>query len=155
MHIDIADDRGGVAGLAEKLRDWMVTAGRELDASGMVRVRLVGDGVMDELHRKHSGIAGTTDVLTFDLRDRIGETPMGPLDTDIVVCVDEAERQASARGHGVDVEVLLYVLHGVLHCLGHDDHEDAAYARMHAAEDAVLTAIGVGPVFARKAGGDA
>jgi len=44
-------------------------------------------------------------------------------------------------------ELLLYVVHGVLHCLGMDDHDEAAAAAMHRVEDAVLTAIGVGPVY--------
>jgi probable rRNA maturation factor len=104
---------------------------------------------MDALHRRHTGVAGTTDVLTFDLR----EMGLGPLDVDIVVCLDEADRQAASRGHAVERELLLYVVHGLMHCLGHDDHEEAACARMHAAEDAVLTAIGVGPVYARPEGG--
>jgi len=43
---------------------------------------------------------------------------------------------------------LLYVVHGVLHCLGHDDHDEAGYASMHALEDRVLYAIGVGATFA-------
>ena len=29
----------------------------------------------------------------------------------------------------------------------HDDHDEAAAAAMHQVEDAVLTAIGVGPVY--------
>jgi ssRNA-specific RNase YbeY (16S rRNA maturation enzyme) len=47
----------------------------------------------------------------------------------------------------LEKEALLYALHGLLHCLGHDDHDEAAYQAMHALEDALLDAIGVGPVF--------
>ena len=39
------------------------------------------------------------------------------------------------------------MLHGVLHCLGMDDHEEASFEAMHRMEDAVLSHIGVGPVF--------
>lgn len=129
------------------LTGWLRAAARELDVPGEVRVRIVADPEMSDLHLRHTGIAGPTDVLTFDLRD-LG---LGPLDVDIVVCLDEAIRQAAARGHPPERELLLYALHGILHCLGHDDHDEARYARMHAAEDAVLTAIGVGPVFDRPA----
>lgn len=107
-----------------------------------VRVRLVGDDEMSEAHQRYSGIAGTTDVLTFDLSGD-GRT----LDVDIMVCVDEARRQAGQRGHDVRREALLYLVHGVLHCLGHDDHDDASFERMHAAEDEVLERIGVGATF--------
>src|SRR5262249_43410694 len=68
---------------------------REVGAAGEVRGRVVGDAVMAGLHERHSGVVGTTDVLTFDLRPM----GLGPLDVDLVVCVDEAERQAGSRGH--------------------------------------------------------
>jgi probable rRNA maturation factor len=114
--------------------------------SGEVRVRLVGDAEMDAAHQKFSGIPGTTDVLTFDLSEG-GAARGEPLDVDILACTDEAARQAAAHGHPVERELLLYILHGVLHCLGHDDHSDEGYERMHAEEDRILTAIGIGPVF--------
>lgn len=122
-----------------------------LKASGEVRVRVVDDLAMSAAHERYSGVAGTTDVLTFDLRDAAREA----LDVDILVCLDEAERQGAARGHSPQHELLLYALHGVLHCLGHDDHEPEAFARMHAAEDEVLKALGLGPVFAKPALGGA
>ncbi len=143
--VDVVDGSGrlgpaAVAWLGEK----GAAAVSVLGAGGEVRVRVVGDGEMAAAHERFKGEAGTTDVLTFDL----AEGP-GPLDADILVCIDEAARQAGARGHSVERELLLYVIHGVLHCLGHDDHEDAAAARMHAEEDRVLEAIGVGAVYGR------
>lgn len=124
---------------------------RALGAVGEVRARVVGDREMASLHGRHLGDATTTDVLTFDLRGG----GKGPLDADLVLCLDEAERQARERGHGAGEELLLYALHGVLHCLGHDDHDDEDAARMHAEEDRVLRAIGVGAVYARREGVDA
>ncbi len=109
-----------------------------------VRLALVGDDEMSTLHERHKQIEGTTDVLTFDLRD----DPQGPLDVDIVVCVDEAQRQADSHNIDLKRELLLYFLHGLLHCLGYDDHDDASFAAMHAREDEVLAAIGVGATFA-------
>ena len=83
-------------------------------------------------------------MLTFDLRDDAD----ADLEGDVALCVDEAARRAAERGHPVRDEVLLYAVHGLLHLLGEDDHTPADYARMHAREDALLTAIGVGPRFA-------
>lgn len=106
-------------------------------------VRLVSDPAMIELHTRHCGLGSTTDVLTF-CSSAAGE----PIDADIACCVDEAVRQAARRGHSVADELLLYALHGVLHCVGHDDHDPEAYERMHAEEDRILSAIGVGVRFA-------
>jgi probable rRNA maturation factor len=108
---------------------------------------VVDDARMAELHEQYCGESGTTDVLTFDLRERPNEPPAG----DIVICLDEAARQAAERGHATRVEVLLYALHGLLHLLGYDDHTPAEHAAMHRREDALLSAIGVGPVY--EAGG--
>ncbi len=115
-----------------------------LDAArGEVRVRLVGDEEMAAAHERHTGVSGTTDVLTFDLSD--GD---GWLDVDILVCVDEAARQGLQRGISAERELLLYIVHGVLHCLGYDDHTDEQSRRMHAREDEILERIGVGATYA-------
>lgn len=114
-------------------------------AGGSLRAKFIDDGQMAIAHERHSGIAGPTDILTFDLR----QNPNDPLDTDLLIDIDEAGRQAVARGHTLESELLLYVIHGILHCLGFDDHDDAQFAQMHALEDQVLAVIGIGPIFAR------
>jgi rRNA maturation RNase YbeY len=113
-----------------------------LGLSGEVRVKAVADDEMAAAHLEYTDTPGTTDVLTFDLS---GDEPA--LDADIMVCVDEARRRAAEHGHEPKRELLLYVIHGVLHCAGHDDHDDESYRRMHAAEDDLLTRLGVGPTF--------
>jgi len=126
---------------------------RSRDPDHSVRVRIVADVEMADRHWRYSKVAGTTDVLTFDLAQG-ASAARAPLDVDIFICIDEALRQAHSRGHGVELELLLYLLHGVLHCLGEDDHDETAYAAMHEREDAILTAIGLPRVFARPAPGD-
>lgn len=110
-------------------------------------MRIVGDAAMSEAHERYSGVTGTTDVLTFDLREG-GE----PLDTDLLVCLDEASRRALEGGHEPVRELLLYIVHGMLHCLGHDDVTEAGAAAMHEEEDRVLERIGVGATYTRVRG---
>lgn len=111
-------------------------------ARGELRVRVVDDGEMSAAHARWSGDPSTTDVLTFDLSGRAPE-----VDADVYACLDEAERQARERGHGHLRELLLYVLHAALHCLGHDDGDETSYRRMHETEDQVLEAAGIGATF--------
>ncbi len=156
LAIEIIDERRALGGAKCA---WIESAaaaalGPVALAGGGIRVRIVDDAEMAAAHERWSGVAGTTDVLTFDLREG-GEGGEGALDVDILVCVDEARRQASARGLAPEYEVLLYVVHGVLHCLGHDDHDEAAAASMHAEEDRLLGAAGVGPVYSVAARGAA
>ncbi|MEI7656722.1 MAG: rRNA maturation RNase YbeY [Phycisphaerae bacterium] len=166
--------------LPEAALAWLIRhaeqAVRRVGGQGEVRVRLVDDHAMAAAHEEFAGVPGTTDVLTFDMSEPIGEAtdagdddgtwsppplptveqirqddvrPSCVLDTDILVCLDEARRQSTPRGYPCERELLLYTLHGVLHCIGFDDHEEADFEAMHAAEDAALAAIGVGPVFHR------
>jgi len=134
---------------------WLLGQGRRaleelatrFNLRGEVRVRVVRDDEMASLHARTMGIDETTDVLTFDFLSDEQERE-GRIDADIVVCVDEAARHARGRGHAPERELLLYVVHGVLHCIpGFDDIEEADAHRMHETEDEILRAIGVGDVF--------
>jgi len=119
---------------------------------GELRVRAVDDEEMSALHLRALGQPGPTDVLSFDL----AEDDAGALDCDAVVCLDEAQRRVGpgASEAALEGELVLYALHAALHCLGHDDRDDEAAARMHAEEDRLLTDAGYGPIFARgRAGG--
>ncbi|MBL9148829.1 MAG: rRNA maturation RNase YbeY [Phycisphaerae bacterium] len=107
-----------------------------------IDVLIVGDREMSLYHERFSGVPGTTDVLTFP-----ASGPDEPTEVDIVVCADEARRRASEFGHDLGRELLLYGIHGVLHCLGYDDHDPDSYERMHAEEDRILTDLGLGRVF--------
>ena len=107
-------------------------------------VAVVDDATMAELHERFLGVAGPTDVLTFELdHDAAGRVSEG----EVVICLGEATRQAAGRGHGVAEELLLYAVHGLLHLSGYDDRDADAYERMHAAEDDLLAKVGVGAVF--------
>lgn len=114
--------------------------------STLLTVAAVDDARMLHLQRQYKGEQQTTDVLTFDLREPEQQT----LVADIVICVDEAIRQARVRGHEARQEALLYALHGLMHLLGFDDRERADALAMHRREDQLLTAIGVGPVYSRE-----
>jgi probable rRNA maturation factor len=108
---------------------------------------LVDDARMSELHQEFMSIAGPTDVLTFPLdSDARGRVTSG----EVVVCVPQARREARARKMPTRVELLLYAIHGMLHLLGYDDRTDRAYRIMHAAEDEVMSKLGLGPVFSRR-----
>ncbi len=114
---------------------------------GEVRVRLLDDASMSQAHADHLGDASITDVITFDLAE--GASIDGvPLDIDLLVCLDEAHRQSKRLGHPIERELVLYILHGLLHCLGYDDHTETDAAAMHAREDEILISMGLGAAYA-------
>ena len=115
-------------------------------APATLSVAVVGDATMADLHERFLNIAGPTDVLTFELdHGADGSVTEG----EVVIDFDEAARRAAELGHRVDFELLLYALHGLLHLCGYDDVDPLSHARMHAREDEILEAIGVGAVFRR------
>jgi probable rRNA maturation factor len=80
--------------------------------------RFVGRRAIADLNRGFRGKEGATDVLSFPG----GASPEGRHLGDVVVCVPVARRQAP--GGEVGPELRRLVLHGVLHCLGHDHETD-------------------------------
>ncbi|MEM1444669.1 MAG: rRNA maturation RNase YbeY [Planctomycetota bacterium] len=118
-------------------------------ADHRITVALLDDEAMADLHVRVTNVPGTTDVLTFDHKDDPGDFTSGGLEADLALGRDVAVREAQARGHDARLELLLYAVHGLLHLVGHDDHDADAYEKMHAAEDALLTQLGAGPLFSR------
>ncbi len=152
LQADLLDPRALLSRAeGERLRGLLLSLQNRLAIEGLlgeIRAEVIGDDRMSLLHERHKGTPGTTDVLTFDLS---GDPRV--LDVDMYVCIDEARRQAEARGHGPAEELMLYIVHGVLHCTGYDDHEESGAfgsVAMHRREDEILTAIGAGAVFASR-----
>ena len=111
--------------------------------SAVLSIALVDDDRMASLNAAHLNHDGPTDVLSFDLRDNDGS----PLEGELVLSVDTAAREAQQRGHALEAELMLYAVHGTLHLLGYDDHDEADALRMHTVEDEILTELGAGSVY--------
>jgi probable rRNA maturation factor len=95
---------------------------------------------------------GSTDVITFDYVDngRAGSPlPAGgahgvtrpTLHGEIFICVDEALLQARKFKTAWQPEIVRYVVHGVLHLLGHDDSQPAARRKMKREETRLLRGL--------------
>ncbi len=106
---------------AAGLESWMAALVADLaPAFDSVGVRFAGDRTVRRLNRDFRGKDKATDVLSFPGE----ETPEGRHLGDIVVSIPTAARQAKERGAALEEEVKLLLLHGVLHCLGHDHETD-------------------------------
>lgn len=83
-------------------------------------VRLTSDREMRRLNRTFRGKDRPTDVLSFPG----GATPEGEHLGDVVIAMPVARSQAVRAGHSTARELRVLLLHGVLHCLGHDHETD-------------------------------
>ncbi len=88
-----------------------------------INVSFVGDSEMLELNTTYRKKNYPTDVLSFNMNEK---TPEGKYYLgDIVVNVDQAQRQASDYGNNLEQEISALVEHGVMHLLGvHHEHDE-------------------------------
>jgi len=80
-----------------------------------------------------------TDVLTFPYTDPGAKK----LEGEVVIGYEVARENAADRGHELNLELLLYVVHGCLHLCGYDDSTDKAAAQMRAKEREYLAKLGL------------
>jgi probable rRNA maturation factor len=110
---------------ARRLRPWLSRLLAELaPGSTSLGVRFASDREVRRANRAFRGKDQPTDVLSFP-----GEPgdPGATSDShlgDILISLPTARRQAQTAGHPVERELKLLLLHGVLHCLGHDHETD-------------------------------
>ncbi|MFO0972295.1 MAG: rRNA maturation RNase YbeY [Phycisphaerae bacterium] len=142
----VAGCRGALAATLRRAARHVLASERR--TAGELEIVVVRDAAMARLHRRWKDRAGPTDTLSFDLRD----APTDPRVCGVVVvCADVARRVARRRGTPLAAELALYVVHGCLHLLGYDDARPADFRRMHRREDALLSELGFGSVFAAAA----
>lgn len=98
-------------------------------------VFFVGSAAMRHLNRKYRGEDRDTDVLAFPLEE--GGGMLG----DVVVSVERARRQARKWGTTLNREILLYLVHGILHLRGCDDMTVEGRKKMERRQDELLRSI--------------
>jgi probable rRNA maturation factor len=69
------------------------------------------------------------------------------LEGEVIASTDTAANAAARVGWPAEDELLLYVVHGMLHLVGHDDHDSASLAVMRAAERQCLAHFGLEPPY--------
>ncbi len=122
----------------------------ELENEPELGVTVVDDSEILELNREYREKDSVTDVLSFpqfeghddlleDLLDDESETLIG----DVVICYEQAGRQAEEYGTGLTREMLYLFVHSVMHLFGYDHMDEEDKAVMRAREEEVLSAIGV------------
>ncbi len=83
----------------------------------------------------------TTDVLAFATRE--GPGPPSALLGDVVISLPQALRQSRRHQRGVDYELVVLLIHGILHLCGYDHERSEQEARrMSRRERAVLRTVG-------------
>ena len=124
----------------------MAVEGEEIDPEPVVvSVTFVEPEEIRELNGQYRGKDAVTDVLSFpqfddwdDLPEE-GEIVLG----DVVICMDQAARQAEEFGHSLEREVLYLFVHSIYHLLGYDHMEEDEKREMRQKEEDVMARLGL------------
>ncbi len=109
-------------------------AEREGAAIAEADIAVVAADEMAGLNRRYLQHAGATDVLSFDLSQ--GPTP--GLCAQLIVCGDVAVAQGPLHGQRPQHELMLYVIHGLLHLMGYEDKTVRGAVRQRARQEELL-----------------
>ena len=103
---------------------------RKLGSARPLSIVFVGTKRMRAVNKKYLGHDYATDVLAFDFgKSRQGE---------IIICPHIAAAYAKAHQTSTENEIILYVIHGILHLAGFDDHKPKDTLQMRRMEKELL-----------------
>jgi probable rRNA maturation factor len=110
------------------------------EGSAELGIMFVGDQRMRGLNRRYRGKDRTTDVLAFATREALHSS--AELLGDVVIAVPTAARQAKQGQRSLDEELMVLLVHGILHLCGYDHERSEKEARrMHRRERMILRSL--------------
>jgi probable rRNA maturation factor len=95
------------------------------------------DAALKKLNRLYRGFDQPTDVLSFEsdeINPETGSVSIG----DIAISFPTAERQAAEAMHPVENEIILLLVHAILHLTGYDHKTKEEKQQMWAEQQSVL-----------------
>jgi probable rRNA maturation factor len=132
------------AAIAESAFPQLATSDRLVELS----IRLAGDEEVRALNSKWRGKDRPTNVLSFPLANAgdlkptnisAGELLLG----DIILAYGVCEAEAAEKGVSVQEHATHLLVHGTLHLLGYDHHDDESAAQMESREVRALARLGI------------
>jgi probable rRNA maturation factor len=113
---------------------------------GDISIAVVDDSTIHQLNQEYLGHDYPTDCISF-----LFEAEGDRLEGEVVISADTAWRQAEKGGWPAEHELLLYLIHGMLHLCGLDDTTTELANQMRSAEQAMLRSLGIEPPGALEA----
>jgi probable rRNA maturation factor len=107
-----------------------------------ISLAFVDNPTIHQLNQRYLKHDEPTDVLSFPLSDPGARKLQGEL----VIGAEVAKTQAEERGHPIEAELALYVIHGLLHLCGYNDHEANDASFMGERERHYLQLLGLPPI---------
>ena len=96
-----------------------------------------------ELNNTYRQVDAVTDVLSFEYGNEIDPETGREYIGDIIICAEQAQKQAEMSGHSVMDEICLLEIHGLLHLLGYDHMEEEQKEEMWKYQNLYLDKFGI------------
>ncbi len=131
---------------ARRLREAVqkTLAHQAFPVNGELTLVITDDDEMRQLNRQYRGVDKPTDVLSFG--ENAFDVQVSPDESaylgDVIISYPRAQAQAQSAGHTTSDELVLLVVHGVLHLLGHDHATKSEKRKMWAAQGAIVSEMG-------------
>lgn len=145
--IDIAV-RNATSSIAEDALRQAVetTLSEERIPAAEISLVLTDDTEIHRINREFLGHDYPTDVISFRLDDDQPQVTNGAavasrLEGELIISLDTAARAAGVERWSLESEVVLYVVHGLLHLCGYDDLTEDARSIMRRREHEILTKL--------------
>lgn len=137
MKIAITDLQKAYPIKKSSVREIVLEVLRQEGKDAELSIAFVNEEEIKRLNKKFLGKDSTTDVLSFPLG-----TKKGWVAGEVVACIPVALKEAKKLGVDAKDEIMLYVVHGVLHLLGYNDIKKKDARIMHCVEKEVLSRFG-------------
>jgi probable rRNA maturation factor len=141
---DLLARRAAEAAISESAFPQLTASDRPVEIS----ILLTGDEQVQALNAKWRGKDKPTNVLSFPMAEEPelqstniagGELLLG----DIILARGVCEREAEEKGVALEQHLTHLLVHGTLHLLGYDHHDDAEAAEMEEREVRALDRLGI------------
>ena len=105
--------------------------------SAKLSIAFVDNEEIKRLNERFLGSNEVTDVIAFPLSNKEDF-----LSGEIVISVETAVEVANRKKSNVEGEIILYLVHGILHLLGYNDNNKKNATIMHEKESEILAFLG-------------
>ena len=131
-----------VDGMPEEseIRQWVLQTLPEQNKASELTIRVVDEAEITALNRQYRGKEGATNVLSFPYEAIPGVA--SDLLGDVVICAPVVASESVVQNKPLDAHWAHMVIHGVLHLLGYDHHQDDDAHKMEVRETELLDSLG-------------
>ena len=102
---------------------------------------LLDKGMMAQLNETYLTHSYPTDVITFDYSNSVTAPETKQIIAEIIICPEMACDYANETGASMTTELILYIVHGLLHLAGYNDKTVEEIKKMRHKENGILALL--------------